>query len=369
MSNNNLMVLSTDQQKVLNDLRLSIPVERQLSWLQLSNLKLNIEQKLEAKVLELQEVLSGWDTMKLLDLSAALEKSKVILGEVPEIRKSFTRYLDGISDQMMGIEKRAKGLEALAKATQRELDLRLETEKTNDEATAKAQEASNFKTHVQNEYIRISTEYKTSLLTVINNSYIAALETPLTDDGLMDHMQKLAVALKAVPKSSPTKFNYTKHQPAELNEIVKTIPAPNHDETLTKAVGYISERFKLYHQDVQNAEMAKAKVKESTQQTAAELNQKAQQDQAVNSLVNKGESVIVDTLPGSKKVKRKYVIVPQDTAEDTKRIISAFIANWSDASAKLKVKSWVNLSVKQMAAALQELDEQLPGLVYQEVVK
>lgn len=363
------VVLSSEQSQVLDQLKQSIPLARQLSWLQLSNLKLSTEKQLEAKILELQQALNGWEAMELLPLQEAINKAKAILAQVPELRKSFTRYLDQISDSMMAIQKRAEGLDALTGAIKRDLQLRLEKEKKDSAATAKTTEAANFKAHVQNEYVRIASEYRIALINQINESYVAALSQEMTDDGLMNHMQKLAASLKTIERSKPTKFPYTLHQPAELNAIVATIAAPNYDSILTEAIGSIAERFKLYHQDRQNAEVAKAQVQQETAAVASNVQAQSQKDQAVNTLMAKGESVVVDTLPGAKKVKRKFVIVIQETPEDTKKIVSEFLAHWNEVAPKLKIKSWANLSIKQMAAALQEIDEQIAGLVYQEVTK
>jgi hypothetical protein len=368
-TNSQELVLSSEQESLLSQLKASIPLPRQLSWLQLSNLKLSTEKQLEAKILELQQSLNGWDKMELLALQEAISKAKAILVQIPELRKSFTRYLDTISDQMMSIQKRAEGLEALGLAVKRELDLKIKKEENDNKASLKGTEASNFKAHVQNEYVRISSQYRLDLGEHVNNAYIHALDQPYTDDGLIQYLNKVAAELKEIKKAPPIKFNYTLHKPEELNAIHATIPAPNYDAILTEVIGSISERFKMYHQDRQNAELAKAQVSKENESNKNMIESQAKKDQAVNTLLAKGESVVIDTLPGAKKVKRKYVIVIQETPEDTKKIIGEFLAHWNEVAPKLKIKTWANLSIKQMAAALQEIDEQISGLVYQEVTK
>lgn len=365
------IVLSSAQDQLLNELIASVPRARQLSWLQLSNLKLTTEKQLEGKILEAQQILSGWETMELIPLQAVVEKAKKTIGEMPELRKSFTRYIDKISDSLMEIQKRGEGLEVLSKAIARELELKLKKESDDDEATIKAKEIAAFKAHVQNEYVRISTAYRVALMNHITNSYVAALDTDFTDDGLIDYMNKIAEGLKKIQRDSPVKFVDYKLTPKDkLNEVHGTIPAPNYDQILTEAVGLISQRFTMYHQDKQNAELAKAQVKKETETLTTNATSQAQKIQAVNNLVSKGASTgIVDTLPGAKKVKRKMVIELQDTAEETIKIMSEFLARWDDVAPKLKIKSWANLSIKQMAGALQELDTQIEGLVYKPQVK
>jgi hypothetical protein len=363
------VVLSTEQDKLLGSLYVSVPRARQLSWLQLSDLKLNIEKQIEGKILEIQQALNGWETMDLLALQAATEKANKIVKSIPDLRKSFTGYLDRISDQMMSIQKRAEGMEILSQAVAKELELRLAKEQTDGAVSEKVSEAARFKAHVQNEYVRISSEYEIALSNYINTSYLTALDQNFTDEGLFDHIRKETEWLKNIQRSAPVKFQYTLNTAAELNELHASIPAPNYDDILVGAIGKLVEKFKMYHQDVQNKELAKAQSKKELEQTQDAILNQASKTQAVNTLVSKGASTLVDTLPGAKKVKRKQVIVVQDTSADTIKIISEFLARWDDVAPNLKVKSWSNLSVKQMAAALQELPDQIAGLVYQEVVK
>lgn len=369
------IVLSSDQEKLLSDLYSKVPKPRQLSWLQLSSLKMTTEKQLEGKILEIQQALLNWETMELIPLQEALAKAKKLLNEIPDLRKSFTRYIDKIASDLMAIEKRAEGLEILASANKKELELRLKKEADDSAATNKATELAKFKAHVQNEYIRISSEYKIALNNKINQSYIEALEQEFTNDGLIQFINNLASELKAIQKSSPVRFSETIQTPllnttADLTEAHKAIPAPNYDEILTKAIAYLPEKFKMYDQDKQNKDLAISQTKLETQQQNEDITSTASKYQAVNNLVGKGVgTTIVDTLPGAKKVKRKKVIVLQDTAAETIKILSLFIAHWDEAAPKLKVKSYAKLDIQKMTAALQELDGEFEGLVYEEIKK
>lgn len=376
-------VLSPDNLQKYHTLVNTLPKDRQLAWLTLSGAKLSVETKLQAAELELQKILLGWETKDLVELKAAIDKYKEQLKMMPETRKGFTRYLDGINDSLMVFEKRASGLKPgqkawiedpeslILKANKRFLELRLAEEKRLENEQNKNAEAARFAAHVKNEYVRLESEYKVTLLTTINTAYQQALNDELTDDGLKQYVKVTEAALREVKLGARNKFNYTINTPEELTALNSTIPAPNYTATLDNAIKFMYEKFQLYFQDRANAEKAKEYHNQKTQQLTGLVQDAATKQMSVNNLVSRGAEVEVQPTGGIPAIKRKMEIVIEDTPEFANRVVSAFLANWADCSKNVRVEKWSNLSVKQMAKALEDLPsgEMVEGLKYQETIK
>lgn len=365
-----------------------IPQEKQLSWLQLCRAKDTVKQMLELKAVEIQKHLLKYTEFDILQLQTAIDNYKKGLKELPEIRKSFTKYLDKIADQLMEVEKLATGLtlngdgrwvpneqHVLPLAETRFLALR-ETDEANKSASQKrAQEFVNYKTHVNNEYIRISTAYEIALSKTTADSYIQALKDELTDDGLKQYVTVTEKCLREVQLLQPNKFAFTiidKTNPDQLQEIIKaTPPAPNYSLLLNKAILAMREQFMLYFTDKQNAEKATTFIAQQQKQQESNSLEHAQTSSAVNMLAGQGTAVAVLGGNGVRSIKRKFEIVIKDEdPEWAARVIAEYLARRNTCQPRLtKITKWGNLSVKQMAAALQEEDEQITGFEYREVKK
>ena len=73
---------------------------------------------------------------------------------------------------------------------------------------------------------------------------------------------------------------------------------------------------------------------------------------------------------GVKGLKRKTVIVIKDDDSNwAKKIVLTFTANWDVCFEYIRVKKWGNLSIAQMAAALDSAEIVVDGVQYKEEVK
>jgi hypothetical protein len=365
--------VSPELLQVYHGLTASVPIPQQVAWLQLSNLKNVRKKELETKELEMQGLILKYETATLADLQTAVDTYEKGLKELPEMRKTFTRYLDKIFDELSAIEKRAKDYDPFAKAKARLMQLRLAAETNVTAVKDKNSEIAAFKTHVQNEYLRILAAYEIALNKTIVDSYTQALNDELTDDGLKQYVAVTEAALRAVTKLNPEKFTgYTIVTKEELQKIHPTIPAPDYAAMLQKYISAARERFNLYFQDKQNKEAAVAYLRDSQSKLEVNIAASAETKAAVNKLVNTGAPATTDGITplGFKPIVRKKVIIlKDDDPEWAAKIMSLFLANRATCTPRLKVTKWSLLSVKQMAAALQEEEEKFDGIEYDEVKK
>jgi hypothetical protein len=377
-TNTNLSVvkLTDEQNNILTSLLESLPKDRQLSWLQLGVTKAKIKSALEAKFLEIQSYLLKYESLKVEELKIAIENYKKGLVQIPEIRKSFTRYLDKIGDELMSVQKEAESWDNLKKAEARFLELRKENEKVETEQSGKITEASKFKAHVVNEYLRISTEYEISLDKKILDEYLLALDKEYLDDGLKNKVIELENTLTNIKKPEPKRFTSIlpegyklQHTVDELTKIHATIPAPNYDSILTRKISEMKSKFNLYFSDKANKDKAKEFLEKEQKENEDKLKSSTENSQAVNTLIsNSGVGVSFSSIP---PVKRSKVIDSPDGVDMAweHTIITAFLSRWKSSRPRVGIKNSKKMTLEQMAKSLQEEDDNIPGLTYSEKEK
>lgn len=403
MDNQVQPAVTIDVPAVLSGLRETIPAEKQVSWLQLCNGKQLTEDALMRKELALQSVLTGWETMEVLPLQNALELYKKGAAEMPEIRKGFTRYLDGITESLMVPEKRVAATQdregnptIFAKAIARYNHLRISNEKNQAALTAKAQECERFKAHVKNEYLRMETEYTVLLDKHIVDAYGMALSDPreLSPEAIEEYIKVTDKVMDDTKVGDPAKFvPYGTFEPMvderqvltgyvhkeskdvkitkeELGAIHVTIERPDFPAILTSRKTILREKFKMYSNDRANA----AKAKEAMEREQQENKQKAEaeqtQKQAVNNLLASGAAAATVGTDGVKSLVRKKAIDCEDlTPTEAMAIITGFTGNWAKVFVNISVKQLSNLKVEQMAAALDKGDVKVESVRYKDIVK
>jgi hypothetical protein len=382
--------LSPELQKKLDVLIETVPKDRQLSWLQLSNVKLATVKKMEAEELKLQPLLKDYETMDVVALQKAVDAYKAGYKIIPEIRTSFTKHLDRIFLELMIIEKRAGGWRmseagrwekipefVLDKAEARLIELKEEEEEKKDIAANRTKELADFKAFAANGVVKIQTEYEKALNKTIVDGYTGALKQELTEDGLKQFIKVTEAAMRDVKKIAPEKFEFKywdktkKEDMDELMKVNKSISSPDWNSILGKYIEKMKNQFQLYWQDKGTEDAGLDFISSGAEDFEKELERKASERMAVNTLAAKGEALTPTvTNPEVKALTRKYVIVIKDTDPAwANRIVTLFLAHWGTCAPRLKLKNWGNLSIKQMAASLQEEDEQFAGLTYQEIKK
>lgn len=396
--------LTPELKTKLDGLLKTIPPDRQLSWLQLSNVKMNAVAKMEAEILKVQPLLKDYEKMDVVALQKAIDAFKAGLKPLPDIRMSFTKYLDKISTDMMAIQKRAWGERlsdagrwepipdfVLPKAEARLIKLKEAEEEKNNFAANRIKELADFKAFVANGYIKIQTEYEKALFKTITDGYTMALKQELTEDGLKQFVTVTEAAMKEIKKIDPEKYSFRywkKEVPADADdktkaeckadldkiiETMKSVPAPNYKAILESAIIKMKEQFQLYWQDKGTGDAGLDFISNKAEEFERSIDRVASEKIAVNTLQARGAAATgVINNPEVKPLKRKYVIeIEENNPAWANTVLTHFLANWNVCAPKLKIKNWGNLSVKQMAAALQELEggEQLEGLKYTEVKK
>src|SRR5678809_268784 len=86
--------LTPPQMEMLKNLQATLPIDRQLSWLQLGKSKQNVQDAMNKKSLELQAILLDFEKLNAEKLQIQVDLYKKGLGDLPDLRKGFTGYLD-----------------------------------------------------------------------------------------------------------------------------------------------------------------------------------------------------------------------------------------------------------------------------------
>jgi hypothetical protein len=323
---------------------------QQNAWLTLAENKNTVVQELTNKELELQS---------LSDFTLFKKKYK----EMIEYRKSFTSIIsDSLITPLMEFEKRCEvRLKELEK-----IDLenrKIEAAKV-DAINAKNLEASQFKTHCINEYHRISTKLRTDIFTELDRQYkwhlehLEQNETPI--------LSLIKDKIPAIPIDSMVKFSAAYLTKDEMAEIFATIPKPKYHEIYDVDLGMF---FANFESDRKNAQAAIENRQVQADVKRIEDNKKYNQEVAVNNLISASETVVLD----APKIKKELKIVEENSVTWANCIMGSFMINFPSLQKYVRVKSWSNLSIGQMAEALAkhctDTGEKLNGLTFEEIEK
>lgn len=112
----------------------------------------------------------------------------------------------------------------------------------------------------------------------------------------------------------------------------------------------LSARFEYFSIAFQNKKQALTAAKKEQEEKAAQIAKEAATNNAVAALISM--AIPLEDGPKEKALKQTYAVDMEDTQEAAMRIVIAFVANQAMTVPEIGVKSWMNLSVKQMAAAL-----------------
>jgi len=383
--------------EVWKQLDQSIAIDKKVSWLQLCVVKSKTLETLQKEELRLQSLLLNYKTSFPDPINWATDKQKIVealvglqtaltnyaagVRQLPEVRKAFTRYLDKINDQLMEVEKRASTWETFAQAKQFFLDIRAAKEANDSISGTKAQEAENFRAHIKNEYIRLEAEYKVALLSFIKETYAVALEeaklgNKMDEVGVNKIMQSVWESInneKVVPVGEKNKFDFKLHTREELLEIMKepALQMPDFRKpALDEAAKQIRTVFSTYMQDIVQPDKAIEFVKAEEVKEVTQIQGDAARATHVNNLLS-GANItsIVDNGGLKQSVKKTVILIKDEDPSWALKIASAFVGHWPVASAQLKIRKWGNLSISQMAAALDAAGVKVADVEYTDVIK
>lgn len=365
-----IAIVHTDVQKKHKELTETLPVDKQVSWLTLAKSKQSTLEALRQAELHAQRLLLNWENKTALELQEGLAAYKKAVTQMQETRKGFTRFMDMISDELMQPEKRAQVWDVVAKAEARRIELVKSIQETNDTAKAKALEITKFKAHVSNEYTRIEAEYQTLLLRAIRDYYKNALSMDLDEQGLKKHLDTSIAALGDIKAPDMKKFEPQLHTKQELIPIWQTIKQPDYLGSLKIAKDGLIDQYKMYFNDKHNPAQAIAHVEAENLRVQSMILGQADTRIATNTLVAQAAEFEVIEPDGVKPIKKLEKIVVSDTdSEKIRKIIAAFLGNWYKAWNEVSVKKFGNLTVAQMAAALDKAEIKVEGIEYQTIEK
>ncbi|MEK6885145.1 MAG: hypothetical protein AABY22_36275 [Nanoarchaeota archaeon] len=116
----------------------------------------------------------------------------------------------------------------------------------------------------------------------------------------------------------------------------------------------LKNQFEFYNIAIKNKEAALKLQKENADKAAADL---AAETAAKETAAKLAAISVTHTTPAVvtaeiKGLKKSWDVEVSDDKESAIKIIAAFVGNIQLCEEKLRVKSWLNLSVQQMASAL-----------------
>lgn len=346
------------QMTVANTVGLGELVWHQLSplqqgWLQLAEVKNNTFADLQKAELNIQGILAPLKSnpnITLTDIQIKLKEAVNAYDIMKEQRLYFTNTIkERLIDKAMEFEKRSEFL--IAGAKQHELTVRIQENERKSKDTDKNAEITALAAHIENEHFRIAAIYRASLTTLAMNYYKEALRTKVPLKTIPNYIESVKGFLREVTLSPFVRFpNRKLVTDAEAQKIFSDIRAYDPAEDLEIALRNVHEIFAMYQQDSENAIEAIQQTENLQQEVAMHTQQEIQTEVATNNLMAEAKSVsYLGNIPSVKKVK---VIEIENTPEWAISVIEHFVKNWHVVRPLLKVKTWGNLKLEQMAAAL-----------------
>jgi hypothetical protein len=232
-------------------------------------------------------------------------------------------------------------------------------------------EENGFRAHIKNEQIRIVTEYNSVLLRRINFYYTQALkDKKLNSKDLKSFVSDIKNELPNIEVPKMSKYNYTQMTKERAGEIYAEFEKLDTSPDLKNAIEKVDEVFSMYSHDYKNADKAIEAATAAVETTIQSVQQVAEQETAMNTLIGSADSMEFAGGPG---IKKKLEIVDDNTEAFAIAVMTNFIANIAEARKHVRVTAWGKLSITQMGAALAKLAEgkkdKFTGLKFTEVEK
>lgn len=345
-----------------------IPNEAQKNaWVSLATKKNELSADLTKRELALQQLLIG---VKDEDIAVKLQEYRKLHTDLIETRKGFTSIItDKLITPMMEWEKRSDpktNATYLASQT-RELEHR---KKNAADATLQqniATEKGQFKAHFQNEYMRISQDYRNALAGIIQRTYHDCLVAKTPPDAIDSALAIARLAMADEKHGQPAKFSRVHLTPEAASALYKELRTPDYSAILAETLPDLDAKFEMYAHDLANAEEAARASQTEFEATVVSSAKELVQEQAANVLMASAESFIMSDVKGV--VSKKMIVIEDNSEGWIVKIMSAFLANFQVAFAKTKNKKYSALTVAQMAAALDAAGVKVQGVEYTTVEK
>lgn len=355
------------QQMIATQVQLTEPQKN--AWLSLAVAKNNLSTDLNARELQLQGLL-----LSVPDdaISARLAEYRKLHTDMIDARKKFTGIItDKLITPMMEWEKRCdpKVNPTYTALSSRELQLRKDATDKLLKDQAIATERGQFKAHFQNEYMRLTTEYRHALAGIAQQAYHDCLLAKTPADHLDTPLAVVRLAMADVKKGTPNKFTRVHLTPEDAAAMYKQLHTPDYGSVLTDALSDLNEKFSMYAHDLANAEDAAKQSQVEFEATIVEEVREIASEQAANVLMASAESFVLPDTAFKPVVAQQKIVIEDNSEGWVVKIITAFLANFNSAFPKTKNKKYSSLTVAQMCAALDSAGIVVKGVQYTTVEK
>jgi hypothetical protein len=340
----------------------------QEGWLAFAQKSQTVRESLQAKELKLQ-ALCNTDSNDYNTIDGIIttydKELKVLIAE----RMQFTKMIEtNLIEPAMAFEKRAKEYQGYTKLKEASLQLRKAAEAQAQASKAIEQEKGEFRTHVMNEWKRIETDYVIALSNETNAMYAECLKNKEPKPQL--HL--LFNRMEQVSKPAPAKFTPQHLSREQMTEIYNSIAKIDFSARLQESKANAQALFdNHYAAALANSEAAIEQMKKDAALKEAKIKNDADKAMAVNTLVAKAEvSMAVIEAP---KIKRELQPVIVENTQWALNVMMQFVRLEADLWKHVRVKSFANLSIEQMAKALakhhSDTGEVIDGLTFKEIEK
>lgn len=316
---------------------------------------------LEKDELEIQRILKDitldqdWESVKnrikeARDLAEASKQKRLI----------FTTFIhENIVVKAMEFEKRNTTL--ITDAGNHEFALRKKAQAEQAEREAHSKELNSFRAHLQNENFRIAAEYRFELEKMASESYATALKQKQPVKEIKAYIEKIEAFMRDIKVGKMQKFELLKLTKEEAKKEFEGVTAYNPAADLEAAIEKMKLLFDNYKADLKNAEAAAEAVEKQLKVEEHKMEEAVEVESASNILIAQAGVVSV-TGSAAPKIKVKTVIVEEATEAWAFAVITQFVKHSQSVKQYLKVRTWSNLKVSQMADALGALITEDPEI-------
>lgn len=318
------------------------------AWISLAEAKNDVLAELTQAELNAQSLLVV-DATSHAAIDAALASYRKAHTEMVELRKGFTSQIEkGITQPLMAFEKRVDP--ANNEVYQRLNATSLSLRKTEAGNVAKINqvnaEIAQFKAHCTNEFFRVAAEYRTAIRAEITNQYTFWL-----NEGVPPDMVKLRTGLELIEVPAADKFKPVLLTKEHMTEAYATLHQPDYAAIFSEMMEEMDTTFANFRSDLANKPKAIERQQQAAQMADLADARQTTDEAAINTLIVTSEAVMFDT----PKIKQTLNIIIVESEAWAKTIMAGFIANMPAMAKYIRVKSWANLSIGQMAEYLGKL--------------
>jgi hypothetical protein len=349
-----------------------LPEGKQQLWNLMGQAKVAMDQALQRAALEIQQHLANFPTMDQPALDKALAAYRETHKKMVGIRQNYTGYLDAAKDMCMGTERTwdPKTNETYKAAVAREFTLRDEAQKKATTDQAKTTEEQMFRAFVVNEYADMVLGYKTEQFKIIQQAYTTCLEQRTPVENTTVAITAAVAAMREVRPRSMNKYDRKLVTDAEAMKLFEAVTPPTWQNHFNDAIEFLKAKFKLYGNDLANADKALEQHKitfEQQQQT-----QQNDHEAATAATTLLAQATIPIVTPAGMKPIIETTVIEVPTVLDwgwEMRIVAAFLSNAQICQPKVKTKKGGALTTGQMAAALDAAGVKVEGIKYADLKK